>query len=228
MSRRIRTIGLFEGVGGFCRSASLIGGFEWVESVEIDPDAVQVLRANFDHDIFHGDIRDYHPSPGDADLYCIGFPCDNTSNAGDRTGILGEKSGLWLEALRCIAEGLPKFVVIEQPEGIIHRGLRGILGGLRMAGYSWENPLLVPSACIGATQRRTRLFTIAYLDGLGWEDRATGWDDQVRSHCQEIRDNSRFPIIERGSNGCNLRIALPYPLRENSYPPASSHCLATS
>ncbi|MBC1217701.1 DNA cytosine methyltransferase [Trichormus variabilis ARAD] len=206
MRQPIRTIGLFEGIGGFCRAAELIGGFEWVESVELDNDAVQVLRDNFTHHIYHGDIRDYHPQPGAADLYTIGFPCDNTSNAGDRTGLLGDKSGLWLEALRCVVEGLPKFAIIEQPEGIIHRGLRGILGGLRMAGYQWEDPILLPSASVGATQRRTRLFTIAYLNSLGWENFPTGWNDQVRSHCEEVRANYRFPTIERRGDGSHLWI----------------------
>ncbi|MBW4674723.1 MAG: DNA cytosine methyltransferase [Desmonostoc geniculatum HA4340-LM1] len=206
MRQAIRAIGLFEGIGGFCRAAQLVGGFEWVESVEIDDDAAQVLRDNFGHHIHHGDIRDYHPTPGAADLYTIGFPCNNTSNAGDRTGLLGEKSGLWLEALRCIVEGLPQFVVIEQPEGILHRGLRAILGGLRMAGYAWDDPILLQAEEIGACQHRTRVFVVAYLNSLQWQNFPSVWLDQVRSHCQEARADIRFPIIEHRDDGCNLRI----------------------
>ncbi|MFN6460801.1 MAG: DNA cytosine methyltransferase [Nostoc sp. DedVER02] len=206
MRQAIKTIGLFEGIGGFCRAAELVGGFEWIESVDNNPDACNVLRDNFSHRVIERDIRNYHPAPGAADLYTIGFPCDNTSSAGDRTGILGSESGLWLEALRCIVEGLPQFVLIEQPEGILYRGLRAVLGGLRMAGYAWEDPLLLQAEEIGACQHRTRLFVVAYLNSLQWENFPSGWIDQVRSHCQEARANIQFPVIEHRDDGCNLRI----------------------
>ncbi|WP_071599842.1 DNA cytosine methyltransferase [Mastigocladopsis repens] len=74
----IRTIGLFEGIGGFTRASELVGGFQWVESVEIDGDAQRVLRSHYSHPI-HSDIRDYHPQRSAADCIVGGFPCTNTS-----------------------------------------------------------------------------------------------------------------------------------------------------
>ncbi|QSJ14150.1 DNA cytosine methyltransferase [Nostoc sp. UHCC 0702] len=74
----IRTIGLFDGIGGFPRAAELVGGFEWVESIDNNPDACNVLRDNFTHRVVECDIRDYHPTPGAADCYTISFPCNNT------------------------------------------------------------------------------------------------------------------------------------------------------
>jgi hypothetical protein len=111
--------------------------FTTYQFVEILPSAQQVLRSHYPLIPIHSDIKTYTP-PQNIDAYFISFPCTGTSQAGTKTGLNHPESNLWFEALRCICIGKPKFVVIEQPEGFIHRGLRACLGGLRMAGYSTE------------------------------------------------------------------------------------------
>ncbi len=53
---------------------------------------------------------------------------------------------------------------MEQPEGFIQRGLRAVLGGLRMAGYKFDPPLLLSATQLGAMHKRKRLFIVSYSD----------------------------------------------------------------
>lgn len=157
---------LFSGIGGFSYGAEIVGGIQTTQFVEIDPDAQAVLRSRFPGIPIHSDICDYSPSTGEFDLYTVEFPCTGTSNAGLRTGLNHPESALWFEALRCIADGQPHFVVIENPPGVISRGLRAILRGLRVVGYCWDDPQIVSAAQLGAPQERKRLFVITYPDYL--------------------------------------------------------------
>lgn len=48
-----------------------------------------------------------------VDVICGGFPCQDLSEAGQRAGIDGERSGLWREFARLIGEVRPAFAVVE-------------------------------------------------------------------------------------------------------------------
>jgi len=150
----LRHLDLFSGVGGFTRAAAMVGGIRTTQFVEIETDAQAILRSRFPGIPIHADIRDYHPQPGEFQLVTVGFPCTGTSNAGLRTGLDHPESALWFEALRCIADGQPSFVVIENPAGVISRGLRAILGGLRVVGYCWDDPQIISAEELGAPQER--------------------------------------------------------------------------
>jgi DNA (cytosine-5)-methyltransferase 1 len=179
---------LFSGLGGFTRAAQLVGGIHTTQFVEIDPDAQATLRSRFSGIPIHSNICDYSPRTGEFDLYTIGFPCTGTSNAGLRTGLDHPESALWFEALRCIADGQPSFVVIENPVGVISRGLRAILGGLRVVGYCWDDPQIISAEELGAPQERKRLFVVAYPDYLRQRFREvpTSWADQVRGEIEAV------------------------------------------
>lgn len=165
MGKTLTHCGLFAGIGGFEEAIRITGGgITTKQLVEIDPDAQRVLRDKYPGIPIHSDIRDYHCSYGEFDLFTISFPCTGTSHAGTRTGLEHSASSLWFEALRCIREGKPRFIIIEQPEGIINQGLRAVLGGLRMAGYSRWDIQLVSAAEVGACHNRNRIFVIAYSD----------------------------------------------------------------
>lgn len=205
--RPLREISLFSGIGGFSLAARHTGAIETIQHVEIDRHAQRVLKDNFPQVPVHDDIRTYHPPLRAADLYTIGFSCTNTSAAGDRTGLAGAASNIWFEALRCIVEGQPPFIVIENPPGLIDRGLRAVLGGLRMAGYRWEDPTLLSAAMLGAPHLRERLFIIAYLDSLRWCDRPTSWAEQIRSLAQEKWDCQAWPQFIAADDGVTLRLS---------------------
>jgi DNA (cytosine-5)-methyltransferase 1 len=125
---------LFGGIGGFSLAARRIGGITTTQYVDLNPDAQTVYRSHFPNVPIWGDIRTYHAQRGEFDLITCGFPCTGTSAAGKRTGLQHPQSALWREGIRILIEGRPRFFVIEQPYGVLRRGLRAILGGLRMAG----------------------------------------------------------------------------------------------
>lgn len=71
-------------------------------------------------------------------------------DAGNGTGLDHPESSLWFQALRCIADGRPDFAIIENPAGVISRGLRAVLGGLRMVKYCWDDPQIISAEEFGA------------------------------------------------------------------------------
>ncbi|PSB42700.1 DNA (cytosine-5-)-methyltransferase [Cyanosarcina cf. burmensis CCALA 770] len=182
---------LFSGVGGFTRAAELVGGIQTTQFVEIDPDAQATLRSRFPGIPIHANICDYSPRTREFDLATVGFPCTGTSAAGLRTGLDHPESALWFEALRCIADGQPRFVVIENPPGVISRGLRAILGGLRVVGYCWDDPQIISAAELGAPQERKRLFVVAYPNYLRQRFREvpTSWSDQIGAEIEAVHQS---------------------------------------
>lgn len=183
----LRHCDLFSGIGGFSLAAGQVGEIHTTQFVELNPDAQLLLRSRFPGIPIHPDIRDYYPAPGQFDLFTLGFPCTGTSSAGKRNGLSHPESRLWREGLRCICLARPGFVVVEQPEGFINRGLRAVLGGLRMAGYQTEVEL-VSAAGEGAPHQRNRIFIVAYANHLRQRFRETppGWQQQIGAAPQAI------------------------------------------
>lgn len=195
----LKLLDFYAGIGGASVAAQKLG-IKTLQFIEIDSDAQHILRSQFPGIPIHSDIRDYKPLLQKDIIQWHSFPCTGTSSAGKRQGLSHPDSALWRESLRCIVEGQPKFVVIEQPEGFIRRGLQTVCGALRVFGYSRQDIQIVSAAELGAGHERRRLFLIAYSDGLLLKERATCWDDQMRAVVKEIRDSSRWLTIERTSN----------------------------
>ncbi|MFB2983392.1 DNA cytosine methyltransferase [Microseira sp. BLCC-F43] len=185
---KLRCIDYLAGIGAWELAIDLVNinylvQFNTIKFIEINPFAFHVLRSHYPDIPIHSDIRNYQPVPSEADIYLISFPCTGTSIAGKRNGLEHPESNLWYESLRCIIFGRPKFVVVEQPEGIVNRGLRAVVAGLHLAGYQTEIEI-ISAAELGAPHRRNRIFIIAYADNLcikqrkGWCE----WSDQIRNH----------------------------------------------
>ncbi|MDZ8139003.1 MAG: DNA cytosine methyltransferase [Nostoc sp. DedQUE04] len=181
---QLRHASFFAGIAGFELGIKAAGAAEFIKTelfIENNPDAQAVLSYRFPKIPIHSDITNYYPQPGEFNLYTIGFPCTGTSAAGNGTGLEHPESSLWFEALRCIADGCPSFVIIENPEGLIHKGLRAVIGGLRMVGYQWDDPQIISAAEVGAPHQRNRLFIVAYTNNVS--ERLNGmqasWSDQI-------------------------------------------------
>jgi DNA (cytosine-5)-methyltransferase 1 len=199
-------IDFFAGIGAWELASQIVNQFpgsqfETIQFIEINPSAQQVLKSQFPNIPIHSDVKNYQPIPGAAIVYFISFPCDGTSNAGKRTGLEHPESNLWYESLRCIILGRPKFVVVEQPEGFIHRGLRAVISGLHLAGYKTEIEI-ISAAELGAPHQRNRVFVIAYSNGATIESgkRWCCWAEQIRTHIAIARTikTSSCPTIYSG------------------------------
>jgi len=164
---------LFSGIGGFDLGFEQ-AGMQCAWQCEIDKHARSVLATHWPGVPCIEDVRDVRRDTVAAvDLICGGFPCQDLSVAGKRAGLAGERSGLWFEFHRVLADLRPQWVVVENVPGLLssHRGadfaivLRGLVE-LRY-GVSWR---ILDAQYFGVAQRRRRVFIVGSLgDGRSAE-----------------------------------------------------------
>lgn len=166
----MNVLDLFSGIGGFSLGLHRAGGFRTVAFCEQAPYPVRVLRRHWPDVPIYPDVRslsaaalalDGVPRP---DVVCGGFPCQDISLAGRGAGLAGERSGLWFEFQRIIAETQPRWVVIENVAALRSRGLDSVLGGLASIGYDAEWHC-IPASALGAPHRRDRVWIVANPHG---------------------------------------------------------------
>ena len=154
----------FAGIGGFSYAATkLVGGYRTTQFIEIDPFCQKILKKHFPFTPIHDDIRTFTAIPGQYDVICGGFPCQDISGANSsRVGITEEsRSGLFYELMRVIRLVRPKFVIMENVAAILNNGLDIVLGELSEAGYDAEWSIISASS-LGACHRRSRWWCVAY------------------------------------------------------------------
>jgi len=95
---------LFDGVGGFPLAASRVGIFP-VWASEIVEDCISITKRHFPFMRHLGDITKINGADIEpVDIISFGSPCQDLSISGKRAGLNGEKSGLFLQAVRVIKE----------------------------------------------------------------------------------------------------------------------------
>jgi DNA (cytosine-5)-methyltransferase 1 len=167
----MRVLDLFSGIGGFALGFER-AGFTTVGFCEVDQQARAVLSRHFPSVPVYEDVHDVNAttteSLGRIDCNTGGFPCQDVSVAGRRAGLAGERSGLWFEFHRVIAELRPGWVVIENVPGLLSsnegRDFAVILRGLVERGYgvAWR---VLDAQFAGVPQRRRRVFIVGHLGG---------------------------------------------------------------
>lgn len=166
----LKVLDIFSGIGGHALGLHRAGGFETIAFCEIDPFARLVLKKHWPETPVYEDVctltRERLAADGLAgvDVICGSFPCQDISLAGKGAGIDGERSGLWREQARLVRELRPRYVIIENDHGLLHRGLGRVLGDLASIGYDAEWGRV--SACaMGFPHMRKRLWILAYPSG---------------------------------------------------------------
>jgi DNA (cytosine-5)-methyltransferase 1 len=178
----MRVLSLFSGIGGLDLAAEW-ADMKTVAFCEIDDYASKVLERRWPGVPIYRDVRELTREQLEKDgllpidVIVGGFPCQDVSCAGKRTGFHnseGEvtRSGLWAEHARIIGEVKPRWVVAENVRGLLSipaLGRRGggfgiILRDLADLGYSvgW---CCYGASDIGAPHRRDRVFIIANRGG---------------------------------------------------------------
>ena len=173
---------LFSGIGGLDLGLER-AGMEVVWQVENDPFCNRVLAKHWPNVTRYEDVRDVDFRQVEpVEVIAGGFPCQDISHAGKRTGMAGSKSSLWYEFERAVCEIRPQFVLVENVAGLLVRGLDGVLGRLADLGYDAEWNVL-PAAAVGAPHLRARVFVLAYPggfgDGLAASTISAGWDESI-------------------------------------------------
>lgn len=196
MNKGQLTLGsLFDGIGGFPYAASFYG-IRTLWASEIIPECISVTRRHFPDMEHVGDITKLHGGTlPPVDIITFGSPCQDLSVAsGKRLGLAGERSGLFLEAIRIIREmqeatngEYPKYAIWENVPGALsssgRRDFKAVLEAFTEAKVpmpgsgQWANAGMVRGRgadlawCVydaqyfGTAQRRRRIFLIADFRG---------------------------------------------------------------
>lgn len=177
----MKFIDFFAGIGGV-RLGLEMAGHNAVGWCEFDKHAQKSYRAMYKPDEkgewFQDDIRTVRADElPKADMWTFGFPCQDISVAGNMRGFEGERSGLFFQIIRLLAEtrqeDKPKWLLCENVKNLLSiadgSGIKGS-GFLRLlieldgVGYDVEWQLL-NSKDWGVPQNRERVFIIGHLRG---------------------------------------------------------------
>ena len=161
--KKLKLIDLFSGGGGFSYAAEkLVGGYETIQFVEIDPYCQKVLKKHWPSVPIHDDIKTYKPEPHSASVIVGGFPCTDISTAGKGLGITKEtRSGLFYELMRVVCLVRPKYVILENVAAILNNGMGIVLGELCKARYDAEWSTFRASDYVSSCHHRDRWWLIA-------------------------------------------------------------------
>lgn len=105
MKRQLTMGSLFDGSGGF-PLASVLSGITPVWASEIEPFPIRVTTKRLPNMKHYGDVSAISGAEvPPVDIITFGSPCQDLSTAnGNRQGLAGSRSGLFLEAIRIIKE----------------------------------------------------------------------------------------------------------------------------
>jgi DNA (cytosine-5)-methyltransferase 1 len=155
--------GLFSGIGGFELAFSR-AGFESGLLVEIDAAARAVLNARFPSVEVRPDVLTLKNLPAKTRILTAGFPCQNLSMAGDKSGISGSKSNVVEVMFDLIERRPPPIVVIENVYFMLQLDSGKAMGYLvqrfEKLGYHWAYRVL-DTMGFGLPQRRRRVYFVA-------------------------------------------------------------------
>jgi DNA (cytosine-5)-methyltransferase 1 len=156
-------VSLFAGIGGFELAAKTVNASP-VFSSEIDVPARAVLKARFPETKLAGDIRELTRLPKRPWLVAAGFPCQDLSSVGLKSGITGTRSSLVDEVFRLLETCQPEWVILENVMFMLHvdkgEAMRHVIEGLESLGFNWAYRLLNTSE-FGLPQRRRRVYFVA-------------------------------------------------------------------
>ena len=168
MSKKIKFIDLFCGLGGF-RLALEKQKCKCVFSSDIDEAVSKVYENNFGEypsgDITKIDAKDIP----DFDILCGGFPCQSFSIAGKRLGFEDTRGTMFFEVARILRERQPKAFILENVKGLTNhdkgKTLDVILNTLKELGYDYVYKVL-NSSNYGIPQSRERWYCVGVRKDL--------------------------------------------------------------
>lgn len=185
---------LFDGIGGFPLAAQRCG-IRTLWASEIEPNCIAITKRHFQEMQHLGSITEINGGKiQPVDIISFGSPCQDLSVAGKQSGLDGERSGLFREAVRIIYEmreatnGIyPTFIIWENVPGAFGsnkgKDFRTVLEEIIKSGISmpdsrkWAKAGMVRIGGVdiawrqmdaqywGIPQRRKRIFLVADFRG---------------------------------------------------------------
>ncbi len=224
--KQLTFIDFFAGIGGFRRGLEL-AGMKCVGFCEKDRFAVRSYRAMYDTEgeWYGDDITKIRPDEiPKADIWTAGSPCQNLSLAGRRTGLHGDRSGLFFNFIDLLKgqkeEDKPEWVILENVKGLLSSNagwdFLEYLSELVEAGYDiqWQ---VFNSKDYGVPQNRERVYTVGHLRERGRREvlpispESCGDLKQIIAGCQGYRvyDPSGVSVtLASGAGGLGAKTGL--------------------
>jgi DNA (cytosine-5)-methyltransferase 1 len=159
----VKAVGLFAGIGGF-ELALKSAGITTPLLADIDLAAQTVLQKHFPEAQIRGDVTTITSLPANTEIVVAGFPCQNLSMAGDKSGIDGKKSNVVRHLFDLIGAQKSPTVVIENVPFMLHldggKAMQWLVERFEEAKYRWAYRVL-DTAGFGLPQRRRRVYFVA-------------------------------------------------------------------
>ena len=159
---------LFDGSAGF-PLGGLLAGVVPLWASEVEPYAIRVSSRQLPWMKHYGDVSalDGGKLPP-VDIITWGSPCQDLSIAGKRAGLEGERSGLYVQAVRIVREMLeatngeyPKYCIFENVPGLLSSNngedFKTCLDMMQEIGFI-PDPNIVDAQDFGVPQRRKRVY----------------------------------------------------------------------
>lgn len=148
--------------------------------------------------------------PESADVLVGGFPCQDISVNGKRTGVNGARSGLYKAMIEAIKRTRPKVFVAENVKALLnHEGwLKQVVTDFKALGYTL-NYQLYRAADFGVPQSRERVFFVGTAPGVipfippVPERNASSWMT-AREAIGDLEELDRSPHINHIWSGANI------------------------
>ena len=203
----MQVVDLFSGIGGFALATSWMLNWKIVQFVEIDKYCQKRLKKHWPDVPIHSDIKTFGIetlkkskwNPEETTIVVGGFPCQPFSVAGKQKGEEDDRN-LWPEMLRVVREIQPAVAVGENVPGIIRMELENICASLESENYKVQ-PIIIPSASIGAWDKRDRVWIIAHNDK--WCGQKYGLQTRGEMPNGEIKIDSNNNRINSNNAGYN-------------------------
>lgn len=158
-------VGLYAGIGGLELGFQAVG-MQASLLADRDPDCQRLLSARFPDARIAGDVASLDCLPPNTRVVTAGFPCQNLSMAGDKTGIDGQKSSDIWHLFKLLQNQRPT-LIIENVYFMLHlnRGdaMRSLVQSVEALGYRWAYRV-VNTLAFGLPQRRRRVFFVASIE----------------------------------------------------------------
>jgi len=169
----VQIIDIFSGIGGFSLAGSWIPNWRTIQFCEIDKLCNRILKYHWPGVPIHTDIKTLTAKQiinnglydkEETTILTGGVPCQPWSLAGKRKGEADNRN-LWPQTIELIGSVRPDYAVLENVPGLLswNKGLffEHICLELETKGYEIL-PIILPSASIGAWDKRDRVWIIAH------------------------------------------------------------------
>lgn len=193
---------LFAGIGGI-GLGFMKAGFEVVWANELDKNACETYRANFNHTIINADMKaisaDIVP---EIDILTGGFPCQAFSIAGYQKGFDDDRGNIFFDIMRYIRAKKPAVVFLENVKNLSShdkgKTFRIIQEALQSEGYFVKSSVLNTSKVSKIPQNRERIYIVGFKN---------------KTHCE----NFTFPTELEESASYTIRQMLEEKVDDNYY-----------